>query len=288
MDAPLRLGRRMLGADYRPAPRLVGPSAQPTGPTVYVPRRFVAALAAGRPGEGTAFVLVVRAAAGTPLPPKAGDARPGGAPPAAEGVTVQHRVAYAQRWGAASPLADVAAEVRELLARPLQRAHGAGLVLDATGLASAAADLFAGPTWPCRTVPVRFVAGALPHEAPDGWRLPEREPIAVLGAMLARGGMTLDRGVEHAEAIEEQLAACRVAVTDSGREHYETAGGCDLLTALGLACWYSERVSPARPEWRPDPLFSVSCREARELEAERQRRVPTDRRRGYRPRIEGI
>ncbi|MCX6026880.1 MAG: hypothetical protein NTY23_11585, partial [Chloroflexi bacterium] len=104
----------------------------------------------------------------------------------------------------------------------------------------------------------------------EGWRVPQRDLIGVVQLLLQQGRLDLPKRLPETPALVGQLDAWRATAGFRGRDRYELGGEDDLVTALALACWWGQLVSPARVEADPDD-FSAWGPEALKYEYDKRR-----------------
>jgi len=221
-------------------------------PVLQVRNPFVAGLALGRPGVTPALCVLYRT------------------PGAAMRDPVNYRVELLRRWPVATTPFAIAEDIHELALQEVLHEQLEGVVVTALGLGVAA--LRALLAWPqdFRAVPA-WLAGERAKPEGLGWSVPPRDMISALQLVMDERVTIPD--VQLAGELIAQLEALEVRETASGRETYqvEAGAGDDLLTAFGLAVWWSEVAAPSVVEWAPDPKFSAFSLEARMSEYEKRR-----------------
>lgn len=149
------------------------------------------------------------------------------------------------RWPLGTRYPEVVADVAERLSGKLP---GEPLVVDQTGVGRAVVDCFRlHPKCP-RLIPVTITAGHRAVQEPDGWKVPKKELVAVLQVLLQTQRIAVAAGLREAETLKRELENFRVKITAAANEAFgawREGEHDDLVLALALACWFSERLRPA-------------------------------------------
>ena len=125
------------------------------------------------------------------------------------------------------------------------------LVLDATGVGAAVADLFAEARLP---VDLQFVTihggDQVTRDAVRGWRTPKRDLVGVVAVALQNGTLEVAEGMEHAATLRAELKNFRARISSAGHTSYGAGVGGDdwrqgshddLVLAVALSLWWGER-----------------------------------------------
>ena len=125
------------------------------------------------------------------------------------------------------------------------------LVLDATGVGAAVADLFAEARLP---VDLQFVTihggDQVTRDAARGWRTPKRDLVGVVAVALQNGTLEVADALEHAATLKAELKNFRARISAAGHTSYGAGGGGDdwrqgshddLVLAVAMALWWAER-----------------------------------------------
>lgn len=198
---------------------------------------------------------------------------------------------HLQRWPIGTSYPVIVNNMFDMLAKePL--APATPLVLDATGVGRAVADLFRrlGP----RLVSVTITAGQVTSREPQtgNWNVPKRELVSIIQVLLQTGRLRIASSLLDAEALVQELRAFKARISASGHDTYSAGstpddwrtGGAhdDLVLALALACWYAVRVpqrvgsaaiGPPRRTWSPGIDAMPNRREQQVYEREQALRI---------------
>jgi hypothetical protein len=174
-----------------------------------------------------------------------------------------YAVRHLKRWPLKTKYPTVVADVAELLRGP--QLVDPVLVLDATGVGRAVADLFDEHDL---GVPVRRVvitAGHRVHQDEDGaYMVPKKELVSVLQSLLQTQRLTIARLPER-EVLVKELLGFKVKVSAALNELYGSwreGQHDDLVLAVALACWRAgpipdddaaDELPQANPRRRPGP-----------------------------------
>jgi hypothetical protein len=159
-------------------------------------------------------------------------------------------VRHLHRWPLGTPYTAVVADVAALLRRP--PLPGAALVVDATGVGRAVADLFRRAGLPGPLVPLTIHGGhAVTAEAGGGWSVPKKDLVAVMTALVEGRRFQVAEALPDAAALSRELLGFRVKVTAAGHESFgawRERDHDDLVLAVACACWFAVRcrASPGR------------------------------------------
>jgi hypothetical protein len=146
-------------------------------------------------------------------------------------------VVHLQRLPLGLSYVEQVADVRRLLARP-PLAPRCDLIIDATGVGRAVADLF--NTAGMRPVQVTITAGNEQTPAgTDRWHVAKGILISTLDARLHTGALRFAAELQEAEAMRDELKDFRRKVSTAGRYSFEARVGKhdDLVLAVALALW---------------------------------------------------
>ncbi len=161
----------------------------------------------------------------------------------------QFAVRHLERVRLGTPYLEVVAKVRAMLDSDKLRGK-ASLLVDATGLGTPVAELFAdaGLRPPVMT-PVVITSGGKESAGKGAERLvPKQDLLTGLVVMLEEKKLAIARGLPEAKVLVEELVQL-------GREGVGSRGGgsaaaCgdrdDLAMALALACWGAKKGGPPK------------------------------------------
>jgi hypothetical protein len=96
----------------------------------------------------------------------------------------------------------------------------------------------------CNLSAVTITGGDRQHQDASGWKVPKRDLVTGLQAMLETGELEVVRGLEEGEHLVQELREVRVKVSLGGHESFEAwrnGAHDDLVLAVALACWRGKR-----------------------------------------------
>jgi hypothetical protein len=150
-----------------------------------------------------------------------------------------HWVRVLRRWpiGTLYPaiVGDVAAD---------QAGRGDPIAVDQTGVGRAVVDMFRATAVGARIVPVTITAGQHAVQEDGCWRVPKKELVGVLQALMQQRRIKVTCQVPDADVLKKELQNFRVKVTAAANETFgawREGQHDDLVLALALACWLGER-----------------------------------------------
>jgi hypothetical protein len=170
---------------------------------------------------------------------------------------------HLQRWPLKTKYPAIVADVEEMLRSP--RLVNPVLVIDATGVGGAVADMFDESSIGVPTRRALITNGHKVHMDTDGtWLVPKRELVSVLQSLLQRQKLTV-ANVPDRETLVKELLAFKVKITAALNEVYESwreRDHDDLVLAAALACWRAgplpddaaDELPPAEPIRRLPPV----------------------------------
>ena len=202
-----------------------------------------------------------------------------------ESDPVQHELRLLQRWAPGLPYTMIVRQVtqrlrmalrvenqnRDALGHPVRTMlaeQTSALVVNATGVGKMALDVLEADLPNLRTVAAWVTTGDQAIEEAEGWRVPQRDLVAVVHLLDQQERLEIREGLAEGAELRAQMNAFQLVPGASGRDRYDPTGGDDLVLATSLACWFGELVSPARVEVVDGPL---TYREALEYEMSRRR-----------------
>lgn len=123
------------------------------------------------------------------------------------------------------------------------------LVLDATGVGAAVADLFAAAGL---DVDLQFVTihggDTVTRDPARGWRVPKRDLAGVVAVALQNGLVEIAERIPHADLLKGELRNFRAKISASGHETFAAGSDDwregnhdDLVLAVALSLWWGER-----------------------------------------------
>jgi|ERR1019366_1557139 hypothetical protein len=160
-----------------------------------------------------------------------------------------------------TPYTVIVEQIRLLMkAWPLRdRAH---LVVDGTGVGRPVLDLLRRAGLGRRLVSVT-IHGGDKVTVGGGYGVPKRDIVSTLQLLLQQGRLKIAAGLHDAKALFTELASFGVRISDSGHDTYGAGRANehdDLVNAVGLACWYGQRL------WALPPGPPATAREVSEAD----------------------
>jgi hypothetical protein len=154
---------------------------------------------------------------------------------------------HLERMALGTSYPAIVRDVGDLMTRLPQ---GATLVADATGVGRAVIDLLRAAK--LRPVPVVVHAGQQTTVDDRGYkRVPKRELVGTTQVALQQGRLKFAAVLPLVGTLKEELQNFKIKITEAGNDTYEAwreGQHDDLVFALCLACWHSERFLSAQ-EW---------------------------------------
>jgi hypothetical protein len=167
-----------------------------------------------------------------------------------------HALRHLKRFPPGTPYAEVIALVRQMLQRP--PLSGATLIVDRTGVGQAVLKLVTDGLEnqvTCQYLAVSIGSGVDPTVGDGGLQVPRKELVGVLQVLLQNRRLKIPASLPDADLLIDELLKFRAKVTvasDNTLESWREGPHDDLVLAVGLAAWQSERtlpplVDPQRP-----------------------------------------
>lgn len=160
---------------------------------------------------------------------------------ATQKVSERYDVTRLERRPLGESYVDQVGHIGQVLARPPW--HGADLLIDATGVGLAVANL-AAPLHPKLIV----ITGGfdVSEESPGKYHVPKGTLISALDAAIHRGALKFAQELQENEAMRRELLDFRRHVTAAGRMSYSARGSRndDLVLATAMAVWWASRPPP--------------------------------------------
>ena len=152
-----------------------------------------------------------------------------------------YRARHIERYEEKISYTEQVARVRDTVAR---LPGDAPLVIDATGVGRAVADLFDD----CGRAVTRITITGGDHVHREGreYRVPKSDLASTAQALLQTDRLQFSARVPLTGLLMEELKDFRVKVSDSGHTRFEHREGAhdDLVLALAMAAWYAEHGDP--------------------------------------------
>jgi len=155
---------------------------------------------------------------------------------------------YLHRFPLNTPYPDIVAAVAGLLAREPLAGADVTLAIDHTGVGRPVYDMFTKARLRGTLVPVTIHGGDAASRDGRGWRAPKRELISVTQVLLQTERLRIAPALAEADTLVRELADYRVTISAAGHDSYAARQGQhdDLVLAVALAAWTSERGRPRR------------------------------------------
>ncbi len=114
------------------------------------------------------------------------------------------------------------------------------LILDATGVGVAVADIFRKEG--LEFTEVTFTSGREWHSTDEGFSVPKTDLVSVVQALLAADRLHVSPRVKNAELLQGELRNLGYKITQAGRTSHAAKGQGhdDLFFALAIALWVGE------------------------------------------------
>lgn len=151
---------------------------------------------------------------------------------------VNFALRHLERFPVGTPYADICDRLKAL-ARNLS---GPSVVLDATGVGTAAVNLFRYSGLYVTTV--TLVAGDQSARDGSDYRVPKKDMVSVTQVLLQAGRLKMARALPHAQLLARELANFRSRVTPQTSESqldWREGVNDDLVLALAIAAWKAEQ-----------------------------------------------
>jgi hypothetical protein len=150
------------------------------------------------------------------------------------------------------PVGSSYIDIRDRVTSLARNLRGPAVVLDATGVGTAALNLFRSSGLHVSTV--TLVAGDQAAQDGSDYRVPKKDLVSVTQVLLQTGRLKIARTLPHAELLAHELMNFRSRVTAQTAESqldWRERANDDLVLALAIAVWQAERD--------PGLGFSYSC-----------------------------
>jgi hypothetical protein len=163
---------------------------------------------------------------------------------APDGTETRHHppVNFALRHLERFPVGSSYTEIRDRVIALARGLLGPAVVLDATGVGTAAVSLFRSGSLYVSTV--TLVAGDQAAQDGSDYRVPKKDLVSVTQVLLQTGRLKIARKLPHAELLDRELVNFRSRVTAQTAESqldWRDGANDDLVLALAIAAWQAER-----------------------------------------------
>jgi hypothetical protein len=119
------------------------------------------------------------------------------------------------------------------------------IVTDITAVGSGLVRPLRGKIVRGHVVPVAITAGLAPIEVDRIWQLPKRDLVSTLQLLLQDRRLAIAAGIANADMLVREFSAFRAKVAaTSDLLDWRDRPEDDLVLAIALACWWSERHPP--------------------------------------------
>jgi hypothetical protein len=222
----------------------------PTNPVVARPLKptFVAGLDLGQSQDYSALTILEHAG-------------PGPRPSLPEQTW---HLRHLRRWPLQTSYTAIVSDVMGMLGTPPLADHTT-LALDLTGVGRPVLDLFRAalrrPTsgLKLRLVPINITGGATVTQDRGIFGVPKRDLAAVTQVALQTGRIKIAAGLPDTPVLVAELQNFRVRISASGHDSYGAGGGeewrvgshDDLVLAVAIALWATQRSQGATMQWVP-------------------------------------
>lgn len=140
------------------------------------------------------------------------------------------------------PVGSSYLDIRDRVAALARSLRGPAVVLDATGVGTAAVKLFRTSALHVSTI--TLVAGDQSAHDGSDYRVPKKDLVSVTQVLLQTGRLKIARVLPHAELLARELTNFRSRVTGQTSESqldWRERANDDLVLALAIATWQAER-----------------------------------------------
>jgi hypothetical protein len=180
----------------------------------------------GQTQDFTALALLERRAVATP------------------GVKPEYALRHLRRFPLGTAYTEIVPAVATLRRKePLRQAL---LVVDQTGVGRAVVDMLRQTA--SGVIAVAITGGHAVNHAEDGsYHVPKKELITALQVVMQGRRLQIARSLPDAAALVRELQQFQVKITAAANETFgvwRDGQHDDLVLALALACWWSERTPP--------------------------------------------
>jgi hypothetical protein len=180
------------------------------------------------------------------------------APPPPPPPRPVYEVPTLQRWPLGTPYTQIVAQVARFLLAPPLCGTWPVLVLDATGVGAAVAEMALATFRELKVkggfVEVTITAGAAVTQdqaRPGCWRVAKKQLASVLQVLLGNRRLRVAEGLPEARTLKDELGKFTVKITEALNEQYESwreNDHDDLVLAVALAAWAAETLDVFRTQ----------------------------------------
>jgi phage FluMu gp28-like protein len=158
------------------------------------------------------------------------------------------RVRHLERMALGTPYPQVVARVKTLVTDE-KIAGQCALAVDGTGVGAPVVDLLRDANLGCELAAVTISSGERESFIGGMWSVPKRDLMSGVQVMLEQGEIRIARELRDSAALVRELMDVKMTMSASGHVRLGADGSGehdDLVIALALACWMSNRK--VRPE----------------------------------------
>jgi phage FluMu gp28-like protein len=150
---------------------------------------------------------------------------------------------YAERVALGTPYPQVVEHVRHMVQHENLRGQCA-VAVDATGVGAPVVDMLRSGHLGCDVSAVNITGGEKETQSGNVWNVPKRDLMAGVQVLLEKRELKIARRLQEAGPLVRELTDVRMTPGSSGRLRMGADGSGqhdDLVIALALACWRSNR-----------------------------------------------
>ena len=152
-----------------------------------------------------------------------------------------------ERFAPGTPFATIAEQVGKVVAN-----GGLGkppVIVDLTAVGTSVLRMLRSAVRPAWIVPVTLIAGQEVIHENSKWQVPKRDLVTGLQLLLQARRLQI-AALPDADTLVRELTAFRgkVSLAPADAIDWRDRPGDDLVLAVGLACWWSERHPPRGPD----------------------------------------
>lgn len=140
------------------------------------------------------------------------------------------------------PYPDIVTGIVAMIQQPPLATHGYTLVVDATGVGAPVVDLFRQAGIAVTAVTIH--GGDAVNRVRGGFRVPKRELVASVQAVMQTGRLQISEGLDLWPTLKTELQNFRVKIdpktAHDSYSHWRDGQHDDLVLALAMATWYRD------------------------------------------------
>jgi hypothetical protein len=155
---------------------------------------------------------------------------------------IYHQIRYIQRYALGTTYPQITHSIKELMQKPPLLGKSM-LIADATGVGRPVIDMMRKDG--VSLVPVTITSGSeVKFDGIGGWNVPKRDLVSTVQVLLQNGRVKFASSLPDLQILVDELLNFRIKISQAGKDTYEAwreGAHDDLVLALALALWYSER-----------------------------------------------